>query len=213
MHYILNLKIMKMITKSKAIALLLVTVIVGSCATNDVVSGGLFSKRKYNKGFHYNGGGKTKTSDTEASNTILKTEEVATNNSKTAEKELITIPAINIEEKTVENVVFNENKVEAVVITESKTQKSLKNTVKNTTVKPTFAQKVISKAILKKANDSKKGIDPILYIVLCIFISPVAVGLATDWNVKDVVINLLLCLTCIGGIIHAFIVCKREGVI
>jgi uncharacterized membrane protein YqaE (UPF0057 family) len=49
-----------------------------------------------------------------------------------------------------------------------------------------------------------------LMILLAILIPWLAVGIVTDWDVKQVVINLLLCLTCIGGIIHAIIVVNRE---
>ena len=59
----------------------------------------------------------------------------------------------------------------------------------------------IHSVIKKKAKNSIKqstsgDIDPIVYILLCIFIPFVAVGLATDWEVKDVLINLLLCCLC-----------------
>ncbi|MFZ9847373.1 MAG: YqaE/Pmp3 family membrane protein [Flavobacteriales bacterium] len=57
--------------------------------------------------------------------------------------------------------------------------------------------------------------DAIILIILAIFLCPIAVGLATDWNAKDVLINVLLWVFClgIGGIIHAFYVLNREGVI
>ncbi|MCX7605765.1 MAG: YqaE/Pmp3 family membrane protein [Bacteroidia bacterium] len=49
-----------------------------------------------------------------------------------------------------------------------------------------------------------------LLIVLAILIPWLAVGLATDWDLKHVVINLLLGIfTCIGGIIHAIIIVNK----
>ncbi|MDW8235620.1 MAG: YqaE/Pmp3 family membrane protein [Bacteroidia bacterium] len=49
-----------------------------------------------------------------------------------------------------------------------------------------------------------------LLIVLAIFIPWLAVGLATDWEFKHVLINILLGLfTCLGGIIHAIIIVNK----
>ena len=63
-------------------------------------------------------------------------------------------------------------------------------------------------------NTTDTSLEPLVYILLCLLIPFLAVGFATDWDVNDVIINLLLCLLCgIPGIIHAFVVCNREGVI
>lgn len=62
--------------------------------------------------------------------------------------------------------------------------------------------------IVKKANASD---DAILYYILAFFIPFLAVGLVTDWEVKPVVINLILCFFFfIPGIIHALIVVSRN---
>lgn len=78
------------------------------------------------------------------------------------------------------------------------------NTVKNAVVKQAVKNAAKSQ---KPASAPDKG----LLIVLAILIPWLAVGLATDWDVKTVVINLLLCLTCIGGIIHAIIVVNKNA--
>lgn len=93
-----------------------------------------------------------------------------------------------------------------------------KTVVAATGEKSGFAKKVAEqKAKVMSASIKKKALmsdNAILYILLAIIIPFVAVGLATDWNVRDVVINLLLCLLCyIPGVVHAFMVCKRQGVI
>ena len=66
-----------------------------------------------------------------------------------------------------------------------------------------------SKEKALKASDSNLGGDVptgLLY-VLCFFIPWLAVGLATDWDIKKVIINILWTMLCgIPGIIHAFIV-------
>ena len=65
-----------------------------------------------------------------------------------------------------------------------------------------------------KASDSNLGGDVptgLLY-VLCFFIPWLAVGLATDWDIKKVLINILLTMLCgIPGIIHAFIVVSKNS--
>lgn len=67
-----------------------------------------------------------------------------------------------------------------------------------------------STKLVKKAhkNDVPKG----LLYVLCFFIPWVAVGLATDWDIKTIVYNILWTLLCgIPGIIHAIIIVGRNS--
>lgn len=63
---------------------------------------------------------------------------------------------------------------------------------------------------IKKAA---KGDVPVgLLYVLCFFIPFVAVGLATDWDINKVLINILWSLLCgIPGIIHAIIIVGRNS--
>lgn len=74
-------------------------------------------------------------------------------------------------------------------------------------------------AVLKAAKKALKtpaaggDISKSVYIILAIFIPFVAVGLATDWGMETVW-NILWCLLCgIPGIIHAFIILKRKGIL
>ncbi len=70
-----------------------------------------------------------------------------------------------------------------------------------TVVKAEAAKKAVRNV---QANDSDDEL--ILLYLLAIFIPFVAVGIVTDWDLTDVVINLLLSLLCyIPGVIHAFI--------
>ena len=68
---------------------------------------------------------------------------------------------------------------------------------------------------LKKAVKSQNKSDDVpigLLYVLCFFIPFVAVGLATDWDITTVLINILWTALCgIPGIIHAFIVVSRNA--
>lgn len=67
--------------------------------------------------------------------------------------------------------------------------------------------KVLKQGV-KAAN--KDNTNKTLLIVLCFLLPWLAVGLATDWDVKKVVFNLLWSLTCIGGIIHALIIVSKS---
>ena len=75
-------------------------------------------------------------------------------------------------------------------------------------------QTIKSKEKALKASDSNLGGDVptgLLY-VLCFFIPWLAVGLATDWDLKKVIINILWTMLCgIPGIIHAFIVVSKNS--
>lgn len=75
-------------------------------------------------------------------------------------------------------------------------------------------QTIKSKEKALKASDSNLGGDVptgLLY-VLCFFIPWLAVGLATDWDINKVLINILWTILCgIPGIIHAFIVVSKNS--
>lgn len=67
-----------------------------------------------------------------------------------------------------------------------------------------FVKSVISSLVSKPS----KG----LLIVLAILVPWLAVGLAIDWELKHVIINLLLGMfTCLGGIIHAIIIVNKHA--
>jgi uncharacterized membrane protein YqaE (UPF0057 family) len=75
----------------------------------------------------------------------------------------------------------------------------------------TPATKHAVKSAIKNAERPGSDVPKGLLIVLCFLLPWLAVGLVTDWDVKALIINLLLCLTCIGGIIHALIVVNRNA--
>lgn len=70
----------------------------------------------------------------------------------------------------------------------------------------------VSKSKIEKENSSNDSSDDdmlILLYILAVLIPFVAVGIATDWDLKKVLINLLLSFLCyIPGVIHAFIVIR-----
>jgi uncharacterized membrane protein YqaE (UPF0057 family) len=89
---------------------------------------------------------------------------------------------------------------------------TIQNNVSNNAVKHVSKQemKTLRKAL--KTQNKSDDIPVGLLYVLCFFIPFVAVGLVTDWDVKEVIINLLLTFLCgIPGIIHAIIVVSRNS--
>ena len=93
---------------------------------------------------------------------------------------------------------------------------SLKNSSNSERIRKVFKRNLDYKtlktkqSIIKKSESSTDD-DAILYYILAFFIPFLAVGLVTDWDTKQVVINILLCFLCgLPGIIHAFIVVSRN---
>ncbi len=212
---------MKLFTKVNAIGLVLASFIIASCSTsNNVVNRGLLSKRKYTKGFHYNApnilkSDKTETASNEvkAKNTtpILRKESVITAATDvvavtTEVNEIITGAEIRTENKIVKETTAAPVENNAVVAPTTVKQKA-------TLQKTSIAQKIVSKKLNKTvAQSSQMGDSAILYIILCILIPVIAVGLATSWDIIPTLLCLLLMLLFwLPGIIYAFWVCSREG--
>jgi uncharacterized membrane protein YqaE (UPF0057 family) len=110
----------------------------------------------------------------------------------------------NIEDNSQESSVVNNTKIEKVkkAMRAPKASSSKEVAVDNKTMAST---KIVKKA---HKDDVPKG----LLYVLCFFIPWVAVGLATDWDVKTIIYNILWTLLCgIPGIIHAIIIVGRNS--
>ncbi len=120
----------------------------------------------------------------------------------------------------VEQVATNNNTVtktlvasvnKAVYTTTASKTTSFENTVANNNAK--IVAKVATANTAKKAAKGDGADLPVaLYIILAIIIPWVAVGLATNWGIETLW-NFLWCFLCIAGIIHAFIILKRKGII
>ena len=103
-----------------------------------------------------------------------------------------------------ESSVLNNTKIEKVKmsIIASKASSSKKMTSENKTI---ASSKLVKKAL-------KDDVPVGLLYVLCFFIPFVAVGLATNWDINKVLINLLWTFLCgIPGIIHAIIIVGRNS--
>lgn len=184
-----------------AVAVLCVAAFVTSCSVE---------KRHYMRGYH------VEWNKNKKNNSVAVKEE-------TANTVTLNATAPVAEEQTVVETPATVNAVPVTVAPAATQENAVTSTpavqpqVENATVKQDVAkQEVVSKqevksAVKKAAKNSASG-DPSkgLLIVLCFLIPWLAVGLATDWEVKPLIINLLLSLTCIGAIIHAIVVVNRN---
>lgn len=72
-------------------------------------------------------------------------------------------------------------------------------------------KKEIKKELKKQNKKSSSDVPVVLLYILCFLIPPLAVGLATDWDLTPVLWNLVWCLLCgFPGIIHAIIHVSRN---
>jgi len=149
-------------------------------------------------------------------------EEIAVVSNKTTKA-----PSVNNNSAiSVDGVTFNESNEASVFVEDNTTNEvnsQVSSLVNNTTTekvnsssKASSSKEVASNKtmnstkIVKKANN--KDVSTGLLYVLCFFIPWLAVGLATDWDVTAVVINLLLSfLFFLPGVIHAIIVVGRNS--
>lgn len=206
---------------------LVASIVLSSCSReNSVVSNHGIQKRKYNSGYHINFKGIKKSQGDKAvveENVLAKVEEVNSNYDIIIENknQEVTKPALDM--------TIAEQETPQVANNTKETKKEKKNNLasKENKSEVSFSFNKVKRKDLKKSvhaiqNLSKKeatiassgAIEPIVYIILCILIPVIAVGLATDWDLAKTLIALLLMfLFWLPGIIFAFIICSQEGVI
>ncbi len=133
------------------------------------------------------------------------------NNNSAISVDGVTLNESNDASVFVEDNTTNEvNSEVSSVVNNTKTEK-VNSSSKASSSKEVASNKTMnSTKIVKKAL--KNGPSTGLLYVLCFFIPFLAVGLATDWDVKTVVINILWTFLCgIPGIIHAIIIVGRNS--
>lgn len=193
---------MKKSIKWQLIALLGVFII-SSCATsNDVVSGHLISKRKYNKGFHLNFNKSYKLNN--ATTTAQQEDEIVesvptnpsvaypiveenTNSSTLNAEENNSYQPLSKDEVAVENETNSSQKINRPLVSEN-----LLNHSKSSQKIITFVEKTKEKQTSNKGGDS--DVKLILLVILAFLISPLAMYLAdgqTDlWFILDLIFYL-----------------------
>jgi len=133
------------------------------------------------------------------------------NNNSAISVDGVTLNESNDASVFVEDNTTNEvNSEVSSVVNNTKTEK-VNSSSKASSSKEVASNKTMnSTKIVKKSNN--KDVSKGLLYLLCFFIPWLAVGLATDWDVKTVVINILwTCLCGIPGIIHAIIIVGRNS--
>lgn len=195
---------------------------ISSCSTtNEVASNRGIQKRKYTKGyfidFNHNKGGNSHEVDNIANNEGVSAEEAVLTQQtpmvRSIEQEVVYIE--EVQSLPVAQAVIESSEIE-VIASNSNTASSDKLEFQKVETKE-IQDLVIPSKFTKNQHKSMKNTaaafnnetddDAILYYVLAFFIPFLAVGLVTDWDVKKVVICLVLSLFFwIPGIIYALIV-------
>jgi len=200
--------------------------LVASCSTtNDVASNRGIQKRKYTKGFfidfNHNKGGNGQEIDNIAKDQGEAKEEVVfaeeTPLVRSIDQEVVYVEEVQVLPSTQSAVETTE--IDAIT-TKSTTTSSDKSEFKTVEIEEEQALSIPSKLIKNEKKSLKRKVvslekesdgDAILYYILAIFIPFLAVGLVTNWDVKQVVINIILCCLCgLPGIIHALIVVSKN---
>ncbi len=188
------------------LAIVAASVFVASCNTSLTVQ-----KRQHSNGYYVSVSSTDKKSQKVENTVVVKNE-----NSSLSARE---VAVANAETKVVEvkAVVANQASVENKNVAPKSV--SINNEVKSALGKKATQSKATEqtmKVLQAPAKKSRGSVDDhaILLIILAILLPFAAVGIVTDWDLNDVLINVILTLLCgIPGIIHAFYILNREGVI
>lgn len=111
---------------------------------------------------------------------------------------------IETQSQTLATVEANESvQINVVKLNKKETEQNIQS---NQNLSKKEARQIIKKE--KKENSSNKSSDvpTLLLFILCFIIPPVAVGLATDWDMTPVLWNVVWTLLCgFPGVIHAIV--------
>ncbi|MEN8787444.1 MAG: YqaE/Pmp3 family membrane protein [Flavobacteriales bacterium] len=193
---------------------------IASCATsNEVASNKLFQKRKYTKGWNVNSSqaidksnGSTKEELVVNSNNYTETVKEFSDQDKSRIDNLSnfnhesTFSGELIEIDSYEVFVQNEN-FKSISVETSEIASHLFSHNELNTDKEMVEVSLDSVSSNQLESNNSSDDDMLMLLYLCAILIPfVAVGISTDWDVKKVLINVLLTFLCyIPGVIHAFI--------
>lgn len=181
-----------------------------------MASNKLFQKRKYKKGWHVNS-----TRNVEEKTKVIQSDEIVesksieTKEEITYEQEVTSSAAVAQENVLTEtaDVVNAEESIKSKVVFQSREQLVVASEISNPIVEGVVSS--IEKDVFTQNKNEKNKEDSsdddmlILLYVLAVLIPFVAVGIVTDWDLKTVLINILLLILCyIPGVIHAFIIIR-----
>ena len=125
--------------------------------------------------------------------------------------------------KEIENEPFviinseNSNNSFSYTTTENKSKSNRTNSVKSLTSgneKQTMSKFMAIKKLAKKSTKSSNSDDDlllILLVILCFFIPPLAVAIASDWDLTKILISLILTLLFwVPGVIYALYIVLKD---
>lgn len=216
---------MKKVILRRALAFVCLVTLVACSTSNEVASKRGIQKRKYTKGYFFDfkkNYGNTSSED-----------QIAQSDSKTERNVIEPIQLTSVDRISIEEVDAKENltTVESTPITvepvvkERKQKTQISEDIARSSVEASAISKKDVQSIRKAFKNKKKQFkhqikeitshsgsdDEILYYILAILIPFLAVGLVTDWDVGQVILNLILCCLCgLPGIIHALIVVSKN---
>lgn len=209
---------------TKVLLGLVVIAIATSCSTsNEVASNRGIQKRKYTKGFFvsHNKNVHLKNKGVKQNNEVVFNDNVINTTTTTKDVSVKETREVENGKKTLNNFVESVNQNVSIDKRTKINQKAVPingfatQNVTKTNKTERLSKKVVQKIAKAKksvqSNGSDEDIDPILLYLLAFFIPPVAVGLVTDWDMGQVVLNIILWALCvIPGIIHALIVVSKN---
>lgn len=212
----------KKIMSKMLISLSLVGLLMSCSTSNEVVSNGIFQKRKYKKGWYINSNDKIakKSIKEEGKNNSIVKEEV--------NDEIAQIPVIKLKEKQLStnetNVVLiskeylKENKVSPndkididKTLLASNNENNAINVLTPLEIVKYSVESMNKQKEINKKSQTKSGGIKILLIILAFFIPFLASGIATGW--KDLIWLYTLLWTLLfflPGLIHAIIVISKN---
>lgn len=183
---------------------ILLVIAISSCNVNN----GFIQKRKYQKGYHLSLKKQLKPVDYIKSDELelFKNQQL---NESVASSGQVSQDASAIV-KTNSSIAKESQYPTTNVVTKNEMIQVLKQKTKENHIVNNGIKKITSANFKNHSNTTSQNPNDddmlLLLYVLAILIPFVAVGIVTDWDATDVIINLLLCILCyIPGVIHAFI--------
>ena len=169
------------------------------------ISSCTMEKRHYQSGYYIDWKNNVKNTAVERT----KTDNVDKINSKTIDQSPFSA-------STNEDIVLTSSKTSDIAIIKTESNSNGVNASEKAKTKLTVKDKI---AVVKAVNKMKKaakrgdadGIPTVLLFVLAVLLPPLAVGLVTDWDLEETLINVALTFLCwLPGIVHAIIVVNRN---
>lgn len=193
-----------------AVAVLVSATLITSCS---------IEKRHYMNGYHVEWKNKNSNKSStvavkESAQTVVaeQTVPVTEQTVAVAEELNISVVAPVVENTVQETVAPAQNNVSNVAAEKTNAVVSSEVVKQEVNTQDVVTKQDVKAAVKQAAKSSapEDGPSKGLLIVLCFLLPWLAVGLATNWKAKPLIINLLLSVTCIGAIIHAIVIVNRN---